>query len=226
MRPEPESKRAIIFVDGQNLFAAIKDCFGYTYPNYDIKSLAWAVAGPQGWTVVETRFYTGIPNAEKDPFWHGFWKRKLTAMERANIRTYARELRYRRKAVRDAQGIPVLDLQGQQLNLEVRQEKGVDMRIALDIVRLAQQERYDVAILFSQDQDFTEVAKEIRSLAREQDRWIKIASAFPTDPSRPYSRGIDRTDWLPFDRTTYDACIDPMDYGTPMRDEDYEPTVE
>jgi hypothetical protein len=25
-------------------------------------------------------------------------------------------------------------------------------------------------------------------------------------------RGINRTDWIPFDRSTYDACIDPVDY--------------
>lgn len=226
MRPEPEAKRAVAFVDGQNLFSSVKNCFGYTYPNYDIKSLAWALAGPQGWTLVETRFYTGVPGADKDPFWNAFWTRKLAGMGRANIRTYARELRYRRKTVRDAQGAPVVDLQGQPMTLEVRQEKGVDMRIALDIVRLAQLKCYDVAILFSQDQDFTEVAKEIRSIAREQDRWIKIASAFPTDPSRPYSRGIDCTDWLPFDRTTYDACVDPINYDVPSHDEDYEPVVE
>lgn len=28
-------KRAVVFVDGQNLFHSAKNCFGYTYPNYD-----------------------------------------------------------------------------------------------------------------------------------------------------------------------------------------------
>ena len=37
---EPSDKRAIAFVDGQNLFRCAKTAFGYTYPNYDVQSLA------------------------------------------------------------------------------------------------------------------------------------------------------------------------------------------
>ncbi len=33
-------KNAAIFVDGQNLYRAAKDAFGYHYPNYDIKLLS------------------------------------------------------------------------------------------------------------------------------------------------------------------------------------------
>ena len=35
-----------------------------------------------------------------------------------------------------------------------------------------------VAIIFGQDHDFYEVAKDVRSISRKQDRWIKIAGAF------------------------------------------------
>jgi uncharacterized LabA/DUF88 family protein len=59
------------------------------------------------------------------------------------------------------------------------EEKGVDVRIALDVIRLAHQREYDVALIFSQDQDLSEVAEEIWVIAREQDRWIKVACAFP-----------------------------------------------
>jgi uncharacterized LabA/DUF88 family protein len=38
------------------------------------------------------------------------------------------------------------------------EEKGVDVRIALDVIRLAHRAEYDVALLFSQDQDLSEVA--------------------------------------------------------------------
>ena len=39
---EPAIKRAIAFVDGQNLFYAAKEAFGYSYPNYDPDSLVSA----------------------------------------------------------------------------------------------------------------------------------------------------------------------------------------
>ena len=70
----------------------------------------------------------------------------------------------------------------------------------------------DVALLFSQDQDFTEVADEVRAVAREQGRWIKIASAFPRSRTASNPRGVNKTDWIPIDRSLYDACIDPRDY--------------
>ena len=53
------------------------------------------------------------------------------------------------------------------------------MRIALDIVRAVTEDRCDVILLFSQDQDFAEVALEVRAMLWEQERWLKIASAFP-----------------------------------------------
>lgn len=87
-----------------------------------------------------------------------------------------------------------------------------DVRIALDVVRLARQGACDVALLFSQDQDLSEVADEVRAISREEDRWIKIASAFPSSPASRNRRGVNKTDWIPIDRATYDACLDLNDY--------------
>jgi len=94
----------------------------------------------------------------------------------------------------------------------VGEEKGVDVRMAIDIMRMVRQNLLDVALLFSQDQDFSEVADEVRAVAREQRRWIKIASAFPFSPTASNRRGINKTDWIAIDRTLYDACIDGRDY--------------
>ncbi len=91
----------------------------------------------------------------------------------------------------------------------VGREKGIDVRIALDIVRLARSRDYDVALVFRQDQDLSEVADEIRAIAREHGRRMKIASAYPTPSNR---RGINRTDWIRLDRATYDLPLDPRDY--------------
>ena len=72
--------------------------------------------------------------------------------------------------------------------------------------------QYDVALIFSQDQDLSEVADEVRSISVSQNRWIKVACAFPVSPAVSNPRGINRTDWVPIDRATYDACLDPNDY--------------
>ena len=101
---------------------------------------------------------------------------------------------------------------GQTHSFLVGQEKGVDVRLALDIVSLAYQKAFDVALVFSQDQDLSEVADEIRQIAKQQIRWIKMASAFPFSPASPNRRGINGTDWIKIDRATYDACLDSRDY--------------
>ena len=68
-----------------------------------------------------------------------------------------------------------------------------------------------MALLFCRDQDFSEVAEELRVVAQSRQRWIKIASAYPYSPTYKV-RGIDKTDWIPIDRATYDGCLDTRDY--------------
>ena len=71
---------------------------------------------------------------------------------------------------------------------------------------------YDVAVVFSQDQDLSEVAIELRRISREQGRWIQMISAFPYDPADRSCRGIDKTTWFRIDQELYNTCIDPYDY--------------
>ena len=94
----------------------------------------------------------------------------------------------------------------------IGQEKGVDVRLALDVVRGALRDDYDVALIFSQDQDLSEVADEVRTIACQQDRWIKVSSAFPVSPASTNKRSINKTDWISIARAEYDRCIDPTDY--------------
>lgn len=207
MAAEPAIKRCVAFVDGQNLFHAAREAFGSAFPNYDPIRLAQAVSAAHGWQLVQTRFYTGIPNPTDDARWHGFWSRKLLALSRAGVVVFSRALRYRNKTVKLPDGTKHSFLTGE--------EKGIDVRIAIDIISLAHRKEFDVAIIFSQDQDFSEVADEVRQIAAQQARWIKIASAFPSSPASRNTRGINKTDWIRIDRGVYDACVDPRDYRNP-----------
>lgn len=204
---EPTTKRAIVFIDGQNLYHSVREAFGYTFPNYDIRKLSETICQQHSWDVEEIRFYTGVPDLQDDARWNNFWIRKLAAMGQIGIKIFSRSLRYRNQTVR----LP----NGKTYTFLVGQEKGVDVRIAIDVIRFAHERKYDIALIFSQDQDLTEVADEVRRIAIEQNRWIKIASAFPISPTKKDNRGINKTDWVKIDRQTYDACIDPNDYRNP-----------
>jgi hypothetical protein len=121
MTAEPLEKHAITFIDGQNLYFALKESFGYPYPNYVLLRLSQAVCAAHGWRLREARFY-------------------------------------------------------------------IEVRITLDVISLAHRRSYDVAVIFSQDQDLSEVAEEVRAFAQEQNRWIKGACAFPLSRKSRHSR--------------------------------------
>lgn len=173
-----------------NLFNAAKTAFGYRFPNYAVRALASAVAQERGWKLCETRFYTGLPRLERDPARYRFWISKLAAMGRDGVYTFQRSLRYDPAPPHHAH------------------EKGIDVRIALDLLRLAIENAYDVAIIFSQDQDLAEAVLDVYAIAKKQRRFITVASAFPPNGHR----GINRTVPIRIERSTYDQCLDPHDY--------------
>lgn len=162
MPAEPDVKRAVAFVDGQNLFYAVKQAFGYTFPNYDIPALTSAVCVSRGWTLSGVR----LPTQWLD---------------------------------HDRSGRP---------------RKGHRRPSGPRRGALGPRSRIRCSYRFSQDQDLSEVADEVRQISIAQERWIKVACAFPTSPTYPNARGVNRTDWIRFDRALYDACIDRTDYRT------------
>jgi len=207
--PQAVHERAVCFIDGQNLFMAAKEAFGYTYPNYDVRQLAERICQDKGWVPVEVRFYTGVPGASDNAFWNHFWTAKLAQMGRARVVVYSRALRYANVTVTLPGGKQATRMQGR--------EKGIDVRLALDMVRAAQEDRGDVFVVFSQDQDLTEAVEEVRNIANRAGRRIRLASAYPCSPTSSNRKGIDRTDWIRIERAVYDACLDHRDYRPKRR---------
>lgn len=201
---EPAIKRATIFIDGQNLYHTAKKAFGYSYPNYDPALLARSVCKIQDWQFQDVYFYTGVPDAGDKPFWNHFWNAKLAVMGTRGVKTFQRALRYHDQEV--------LLSDGSLSTVRVGQEKGIDLRLALDVVRLSLEQAFDVAVIFSQDQDLSELADEVRRISTQQDRWVKLACAFPVSSGYANRRGINKTDWIRIDKNTYDTCLDRNDY--------------
>ena len=84
--------RTIVFIDGQNLYHLARAAWAsgpssrYYWPSYDVEKLVRAlVSRIPGRTLVETRFYTGVPDQDAGPseqFWHGFWSNKDQVSEK------------------------------------------------------------------------------------------------------------------------------------------------
>jgi len=204
-----EPKRVVTLFDGQNVFHAAKRCFGFPQPDYDPVALSEWVAGVvPNRQLSEIRFYTGIHRAEENPRLHDVWRRKLVGIKnRASQRGIAcfvksRHLKYSDEEVQTSNG-PVVVRKGR--------EKGIDVRIALDLVHLAISGTADVAVVFSQDSDLQEAVEDAMQIAQNHQRTLEIECAFPfskkpVDQTHYSPYGIQKTLWRQIDKATFDKC--------------------
>jgi hypothetical protein len=88
-------------------------------------ALAKTICEAQGWYLKRVNFYTGVPEPTDDAYWHKFWSKKLLSITRSGSKIFSRCLRYRDKTV---------TIDGTDHTITVGEEKGIDVRIALDAV--------------------------------------------------------------------------------------------
>ena len=156
--------RTLVLIDGQNLYHLARRAWAsglsspYAWPSYDVEKLARIlVSKTPGRTLAGIRFYTGVPDPAAGPselFWHGFWSNKIRYMKSRGIYVY-------RGRVNPA-----------------GQEKGVDVSLALDLVRATYERQYEAAIIVSQDWDFGPAVRLAKGIAHAQDRRLAFESSF------------------------------------------------
>jgi uncharacterized LabA/DUF88 family protein len=142
------TQRVVVFLDYQNVFHRARSLFldhwepasrasidpirlgqhlaGLGDPRYGRRELA------------QVRVYRGVADSSRDPKTYGAARRQHAAWL---VHLTTRPLRY-------PFGWPDRSRPGDR-----PQEKGIDVALALDLVLLAQQRRYDVAVLFTTDTD-------------------------------------------------------------------------
>ncbi len=193
--------RTVVFFDGQNLYHGARDAWGpddpYHWPCYDVEILADAlVASEPGRVLSQTRFYTGVPepshgkpvSPNRNDLWHNFWNNKLRHLGARGVHVYRGRIN------------------------PGGQEKGVDVSIAIDLIRLTYEDAYDTAILVTSDSDLGPAVELARVLSREQGKNRAYESAFPYQEPHHRQRGVPGTTWRKISQGTYDACRDPREY--------------
>jgi hypothetical protein len=194
-----------IFIDGQNFYLSAKRAFGLRYPDFDIPSLGRHLSDRIGGNhdpVV--RFYIGMPIARFSPMWTRFWTNKLEAARDAGVEVTTRELRYLTETDPHAPG---------GIRVVSAREKGIDLRIALDVMAAARRPDCANILIVSRDQDFREVIGDIRTMCAFARRDIGLWSAFPMVLDAPaLNRGVDGTREIRISRSDYDRLRDPADY--------------
>lgn len=159
-------------MDGQNVVYSFEKAFRVRRLDFDLPGIARAICAAQDWTIGGMNFYTGLPRRDVDQQLHEYWMRRMSHLGRLGVKTWSRRLAYSTRTTRCGEC-------GHVDERRVPREKGVDVRICLDAVAAAVTGEMDVALFFSQDQDFYEVVQEIRKIGALQGREIVVASAYP-----------------------------------------------
>lgn len=194
--------RADFFIDGQNLFLTAKSMYGYRHPNFDVVELCTSLAQSKGFQKGRIHFYTGMPGATENPEWHEYWQRRFDALRASGVQVFSSPLRYRLKREYNQNGRLCEFMQPT--------EKGIDVRIALDIVKSSLR-GCRALFLLSQDNDLSIAMQEANDVAQEARRRISLFSAYPVS-DHVRSRGVEGTTWVPMTREFYDSHLDPREF--------------
>ena len=188
MSKEPALRRAFAFIDASNTRASARRAFGDAFGNFNPVALAEEVCTAQSWQLSGIAYYLGVPDVRVTEDGHYTWIKRCARWRKQGVRVFTRTL------LQDEDG--------------VAREKGIDVRIALDAVSQFRQNAFDVALLFSQDQDFSELAAELKSIARDEKRTVQVVSAFPASEKTPATNGISGMIPVPLDEALFSKVLD------------------
>lgn len=213
---KPETLRVVVFIDGQNFYNDCKRVFGHgeTHPHLLAQELCSSAVGGPNRTLQEVRFYTGIHGPRRDPKMNSYMQRRLSAMQKNGVTTISRPLKYSEEVVEDRHK------RGQYKKIWKGREKGIDVRLALDMVIYAMINKYDIASLVSRDSDLEEAINDVFLIRKAFERWITVENVLCCETtisgkSKPLP-GLDppmRT--IHFDQDFFDKIRDDTDYWNP-----------
>jgi len=151
---ENKAKKAIVFIDGGNFYFKLKEMsqkLGKRYSLLDFRFkdfCKWLVGENK---FVEIRYYLGAIRRENNN-------------EKSEI-MYANQ----QKLFRKLQSQNIVVVLGQLIKHpdKTYHEKGVDVRLAVEMIRFARENKYDTAYLISSDTDLVPAVEEVRAFGKE-----------------------------------------------------------
>ena len=177
MRTTPA--RAVLFIDGNNWFHGLKK-IGVDAYHLDYRKVARELL--KGRSLVEIRFYIGKVTGDRERIERQ--RAKVASLEAQGVRvTWGRIQRnlippQKNPALKRLRTILAED--GSRIPSDIREqleelggmpvpdyvEKKVDVAIAVDVVRMAYEDEYDVAYLLSADADYVTAVREAQRLGK------------------------------------------------------------
>jgi len=145
-----EQKRVAIYIDGSNFYYKLRESEIFNITYFDYQGLAKWLAGDR--KIISKRYYVGVVRAgEKDKKGQSLRRNQVRLFNHlsSKIQNFIIKRGYLMK------------------NDGVYHEKGVDVKIAVDLLVGAYENMYDTAILISSDTDLIPAIQKIKHLGKE-----------------------------------------------------------
>ncbi len=165
--------RVAVFIDGSNFYHALKTAFSKTALKFDQLALALTNRLPDR-RLLRVYYYNAAYDQGTDPPEYKRQQRFFNALRRTPYLTLCLG-RLERRAI-DWSGLQTderNDLErvlGRPLPERTYAEKGVDVQLAVDMVKLAVANTYDVAVIVSGDGDFAAAVE----FAKQQGKHVEL----------------------------------------------------
>lgn len=172
--------RAVVFIDGNNWFHALRAIGVDDRGRLDYRTISLKLLGPRAW--VATRYYIGRVPQQGDVRLYAEQRRFLAGLAATDAKISAHLGRLERRTVDSAAARELhhylanlttridtrvyhdlMRIAGAHRNAAVWVEKAVDVMLAVDMVVMAERNEYDAAYLLSADGDFTPAVTAVRS---------------------------------------------------------------
>ena len=171
-------KRAILFIDANNWYHNVKNWFKPS--DIDILKLKDLISDERGFEILEIRWYASMPSIEDNPLIYKNQRSFLGHLEKQGIRVITRklqrlstkEIRKKRQELLDSWDLcknckPIVEESFLDISDNHQKEKGIDVWIAIDIVKEAINGNIDCAVLMSGDADFVPALNLIEEVGKE-----------------------------------------------------------
>ena len=178
------SKRAIIFIDANNWYHNIKGWF--TPSDIDIKKLCNLISKEKNLEIIEIRWYVSMPSIDDNELIYKRQRSFLGHLEKQGIKIITRKLQRlsnkeiikKRQELLDSWDLceickPIVESSFLDIKDQNQKEKGIDVWIAIDMVKEALENNLDYCVLISGDADFVPALNLVKELNK------KVISAFP-----------------------------------------------
>lgn len=207
---KPDSLRVVVFIDGQNFYSDCRDVFGHgeTHPHLLGREICKPEFGPDR-LLKEVRFYTGIHTPERNVRMNSYMQKRLAVMKQNEITVFSRPLKYSQAFIEDRNN------PGHCIKVWKGREKGVDVRIALDMVMMAFNGEYEIASLVSRDSDLDEAIRDVYKIREITGKWLAVENVVCVPPvGSPLKRLHLARRPIKIDHDIFDRIRDDTNYRT------------